>query len=129
MVLARLLQCGKRILMPFGENFRYDLLIDEGDSFVRVQCKTGRLRDGAVWFPTCSTTYHHPNNQGKKTYQHPYHGQADVFGVYCPELDKVYMVPVSHAPKRDCALRVDAPRNGQTKRIRLASDYELQLPG
>lgn len=47
MVLARLVQTGKLVLLPFSENQRYDLVIDEGDRFVRVQCKTGRLRQGA----------------------------------------------------------------------------------
>lgn len=41
MILARLVQAGKMVLVPFGENQRYDLLIDEGDVFVRVQCKDG----------------------------------------------------------------------------------------
>ena len=43
---------GYAILVPFGENTRYDLVIDDGRQMRRVQCKTGRLRDGAVVFAT-----------------------------------------------------------------------------
>jgi hypothetical protein len=129
MVLARLVQAGKVVLLPFGENLRYDMLLDEKGSFVRVQCKTGRLRGGAVWFPTCSTTYHHPNNHGARNSQHPYHGQADMFGVYCPETDRVYLIPVAVVGNRYAALRVDPPKNHQKKRIRWARDYELSAPG
>jgi len=50
MAIARLVQAGKNVLLPFGENRRYDLVIDEGDHFVRVQCKTARLRSGAIRF-------------------------------------------------------------------------------
>lgn len=125
MVLGRLVQAGKTVLVPFGENLRYDLLLDESGAFVRVQCKTGRLRDGAVWFPTCSSTYHYPNNQGVRYCQVPYTGQADVFGVYCPELDRVYVVPVCDVPLKSAALRVDPARNNQTKGVRFARDYEL----
>ena len=39
---------GIDIFLPFGENTRYDLVTDDGKRLRRVQCKTGRLRDGAV---------------------------------------------------------------------------------
>ena len=53
---------GFDILLPFGENTRYDLVTDDGSRLRRVQCKTGRLRDGAVRFPTCSCYGHHPQS-------------------------------------------------------------------
>lgn len=130
MVLARLVQAGKMVLLPFGENQRYDLVIEETDgSFVRVQCKTGRLRTGAVRFPTCSVTYHHPNNLGTRAYRQNYRGQSDVFGVYCPETDRVYLVPVETVGNVMGALRVEPTKNGQSKKVRWARDYELEMPG
>lgn len=125
MVLARLVQAGKEILVPFGENQRYDLVIDEGDKFIRVQCKTGRVRNGAIWFPTCSSTYHHPNNQGIRFYQHYYRGDAELFGGYCPDNDSVYLVPVEEVGIREAALRIEPIKNSQAKRIRWARDYHL----
>ncbi|MSR35273.1 MAG: hypothetical protein EXR95_01340 [Gemmatimonadetes bacterium] len=54
-VMAALMVAGKSILLPFGENTRYDLVIDEGDRFVRLQCKTGRLgARGVIKFSTAS---------------------------------------------------------------------------
>jgi hypothetical protein len=129
MVIARLVQSGKVVLLPFGENQRYDILIDESDRFLRVQCKTGRLRDGAVRFNTCSYTYHHPNNRGVKAYRHSYAGQADLFGVYCPDNDRVYLVPVIECGSNTAALRVDPARNNQSARVRWACNYELRPPG
>lgn len=125
MVLARLVQAGKEILVPFGENQRYDLVIDEGDKFTRVQCKTGRIRNGAIFFPTCSVTYHHPSNHGIRAYRHHYQGDAELFGVYCPDNDSVYLVPVSEVGKVGASLRVEPSRNGQAERIRWAKDYHL----
>jgi hypothetical protein len=129
MVIARLVQANKTVLLPFGENQRYDLVIDEGDRFTRVQCKTGRLRGGAVWFNTCSLTYHHPNNQGLRTYRHTYHGQADAFGVYCPETDRAYLVPVNEVGRSSAALRVAPPRNNQSRKVRWARDFEVRPAG
>jgi hypothetical protein len=124
-VLARLVEHGKLVLVPWGENQRYDLVIDEGDEFVRVQCKTGRLSEGAIRFNACSITYHHPSNRGTAYYRHDYRGDADVFGVYCPETQGVYLVPVEEVGVRQGCLRVAPPRNNQSKNIRWARDYEL----
>ena len=114
---------GYDILLPFGENTRYDLVIDDGVTLSRVQCKTGRLRAGAVRFPACSSYAHHPN---PKLLRRDYLGQIDYFGVYCQETAGVYLVPIADAPlTREVALRVDPSRNGQARRIRFASAYEI----
>jgi len=108
--------------VPFGENTRYDLIIERGRRLLRVQCKTGRLRAGAVRFNTCSFYGHHPN---PKPYR-DYIGEIDAFAVYCLETGVVYLIPIEDvALRRQGALRVTAPRNNQRRRIRFASDYEI----
>jgi len=88
-----------------------------------VQCKTGRLRKGAVRFAACSTYGHHPN---PKVVRRNYLGEIDHFAVYCPETAGVYLIPIAEiAVRRQGALRVDPPRNGQRLRIRFAVDYEI----
>lgn len=47
---------GFDVLTPFGENTRYDLVLDDGEHLTRVQCKTGRLRNGAVIFAVCTAS-------------------------------------------------------------------------
>jgi hypothetical protein len=114
---------GYQLLVPFGENTRYDLVIDDGVRLARVQCKTGRLRNGVIVFRTVSTYGHHPN---PKILKRDYLGEIDFFGVYCPETAGVYLVPISDIPNRAMAyLRIDPPLNAQRKRIRFAADYEL----
>ena len=48
-LIAKLLEVGYGVLTPFGDNRRYDLVIEDADgNFHRVQCKTGRVaKDGA----------------------------------------------------------------------------------
>lgn len=119
MILAVLLQAGKVVLQPFGDNQRYDLVIDDEGTFIRVQCKTGRVRDGVVRFNTCSS--HHHRGKGWSDYR----GQADVFGVYVPETSKVYLVPVEDVPLQRAHFRVDPARNGQEKGVRWGDKYEF----
>jgi hypothetical protein len=60
-IMAKLLEVGYGVLMPFGDNRRYDLVIEDADGkFYRIQCKTARLMNGGacVNFATASTYYH-----------------------------------------------------------------------
>jgi hypothetical protein len=122
-VAAALQERGFAISIPFGENTRYDLIIDDGTRLSRVQCKTGRLRTGAVRFAVCSSYGHHLRPQNARRH---YQGEIDYFAVYCPETAGVYLVPIADLPVRvQGTLRVDPPRNNQMSRVRLASNYEI----
>ena len=122
-IMLALTEAGFSVYLPFGENTRCDLIIDDGDRPRRVQCKTGRLRTGAVRFNTCSNYAHHPN---PKLLRRDYHGQVDDFAVYCPETERVYLVPIADLPVvTEGALRVRPARNGQRRRIRQAAEYEV----
>ena len=110
-VMLALQAKGFTVLLPFGENTRYDLVIDDGTRLSRVQCKTGRYHRGAVIFPACSTYRHHRN---PPTPGRHYLGEIDYFAVYWPKSGAVYLIPIEDAAvKRQGALRVSPPRNGQ----------------
>jgi hypothetical protein len=119
-ILAELVRRGYQVLIPFGTNQRYDLVLDLGGTFMRAQCKTGRLRQGCVLFNTNSVRV---NTQGWFT--RGYFGEAEIFLIYCPETERIYAVPVDEAPASSGSLRVKPTRNGQEDGIRWARDYEL----
>ena len=122
-IMLALHSSGWTVMLPFGENTRYDLIVDYGSRLSRVQCKTGRLRDGGVCFATASTYGHHPN---PKVIRRTYEGEIDEFAVFCPELGAVYLIPIEDVPATKSAiLRVDPPRNNQTRRVRMAGAYEI----
>lgn len=126
-VMLALQEAGYALLVPFGENTRYDLVIDDGERLARVQCKTGRLRQGAIRFAVCSCYGHHqrPGNARRD-----YHGQVDYFAVHCPETSCVYLVPIDELPVRtQAALRVEFPKNGQSAKVRFAVDFEIAQVG
>jgi PD-(D/E)XK endonuclease len=122
-IMVALELAGYAVLVPFGENTRYDLVIDDGTALARVQCKTGRLRKGAVRFRACSSYAHHAR---PKISRRDYLQDVDYFGIYCPETTGVYLIPIAAIQVRQQgALRVEPPRNCQKLRIRLAADYEI----
>jgi hypothetical protein len=58
-----------------------------------------------------------------------YKGQVEFFGVYCPDLQKCYLVPVDAVGINAAYLRVDNPKTAYVcKNTRWARDYELN-PG
>jgi hypothetical protein len=122
-IMLALREVGFDLYVPFGENTRADLVIDDGVRLARVQCKTGRLRHGAVRFKTCSDYAHHPNPRNSSR---DYQGQIDYFAVYCRQTGGVYLIPIEDVLlKRQATLRVDPPKNGQKRRVRLAAEYEV----
>jgi len=117
-VFGALVRHGCRVLIPFGQNQPYDLVVDRGEAgFVRIQCKTGWERDGCVLFNSCSTDH----GRGRQDYR----GRAELFAVYFADEDEVYLVPVAEAATRTTRLRLRATANGQSRGVRLAEDHRL----
>jgi hypothetical protein len=122
-VMLALRDAGYAVLVPFGENTRYDLVIDDRKSLARVQCKTGRLRNGAVKWATCSSYAHHPHPKARKV---DYQGEVDFFAVFCRDTQGVYLVPIDDVPTATLAsIRVERARNNQRRFVRDASKYEI----
>lgn len=125
-VAMELARAGYLVAKPLGDNQRYDLIIDDGSALSRVQVKTGRLRKGAVIFNCYSVS------SAKSGRLRTYFGAAEYFGVYCPDVRSVYLVPVGDVP-RTCsgALRWSEPKNRQNSKVRWADQYlvsNVELP-
>ncbi|HTD36916.1 MAG TPA: group I intron-associated PD-(D/E)XK endonuclease [Candidatus Limnocylindrales bacterium] len=120
-VIAAFAKLGYHVLLPFGENHRYDLVVDDGERLFRVQVKTGRLRrDGTVIEYSCSSSHAHRGGASR-----PYFGEIDYLAVYCPGTQKVYLLPEKELTATRAHLRLSPPRNNMSKSIRWASRYEL----
>lgn len=122
-ILYELKHLGYIVSTPFGDNAKYDLIFDTGDSLVKAQVKTGKLQDnGVVTFKT--RTAGHNNTEG--TYHKGYDSDdIDVFLVYCPQNNGVYAINIDEAPDSQMAIRTEPAGNGQTKNINMAEDYQL----
>jgi hypothetical protein len=120
-VATALAKAGYSVFVPlFNGHGRVDLVYEDvGGNLHRVQCKTSRVHGGVVTFRTCSNTANNP---------HDYRGQVDLFGVYSPDLEAVFMVPLGDVPTRLAHLRLEPPRNGQGQGIRWAEPYRLGPP-
>src|SRR5438045_1161137 len=122
-VLHKLVSKGLEVLQPLGDHLRFDLAYyqEETAELIRIQCKAGRYnrKRGCVIFKNFNRT-------GGRSDKRGYTGEVEYFGVYCAELDKVYLVPVDIVVYTDeVGMRVTPPKNNQRKKVIWAQDYEI----
>lgn len=117
-VLSALTAAGLLVLTPFGRFGPYDLVADAGPGrFIRIQVKSGRVRNGCVEFNCRGTD--HGNGPGS------YAGRADVFAVHVHATGEQYIVPVVEGTASKMYLRLTPTANNQRVNVRFARDYRL----
>ncbi|HKU66438.1 MAG TPA: group I intron-associated PD-(D/E)XK endonuclease [Candidatus Baltobacteraceae bacterium] len=119
-VMHDLVRAGYLVSIPFGEDRRYDIVIEKDGAFSRVQVKTGRLRNGVILF-NCFSSHAHRGGASCRQYL----GEIEFFGVYCPQLDSTYLIPIDEMPVQAGMLRVETAKNGQRRKLRWADRYLL----
>lgn len=117
MVLAAFVRRGFEVALPFGSGQPYDLVVDLGGPFLRVQCKRAWPIRGCLVF-NCRSTDH---GRGPQSYR----GLADIFGVYFPQTDSVFLVPLDGVAEFEGRLRLEPARNNQKRGVRPASDFAM----
>jgi hypothetical protein len=117
-ILAEFVCRGFNVLTPFGGGQPYDLAVDLGDRFLRVQCKTAWLVARGCLAFNCRSTDH---GRGRI----PYDGLADLFAVHLPTTDAIYLIPVDAVPGHVGRMRLEPPKNNQRRGVRFAADFEI----
>jgi prevent-host-death family protein len=116
------IRAGIVVLEPVAEHCRYDLAFDLAGRILRVQCKWAP-RKGEVVYVHLAGYRSTSRGQVRSTYGRD---EIDAVGVYCADLDQVFVVPVDVvADKTAIQLRLGPPRNGQRAAINWAEQYTL----
>ena len=107
---------------PVSEHGRADLVLDIGEKLWRVQVEWGQLTPARdVVIVRIGTFRRTAHGYIRSTYSE---GELDLFGVYCGELDRCFLLPAQLLANKTCvSLRLTAPRNGQQSCINLADDF------
>jgi PD-(D/E)XK endonuclease len=126
MVVAAFVSNGTKVSLPYSENTRYDMIVDDGARLARVQVKTACLgENGAVLcFRVCSQ-HGHRLPDGHWDRSRHYEGQIDLFAVYSPATMAVYLVPIDKVNSRSMMyLRITASAHANGKKINYADDFK-----
>lgn len=123
-VIAELTKRNIAVAVPMTDNKRYDLIMDYNGVLYRMQVKTVLYKPekGQLSFKTVSSN----TTKNKGYYDREYrYGEIEGFLAYCIELNKVYLAWRHEAPKGKFYMRDLPAKNGQTKGVRMAYEYEL----
>jgi hypothetical protein len=101
---------------------RYDLVVDTGDRLYRVQVKYG---DGKSTHSSGCVTVSLRHYIGNSKTTRPYlSSEIDIIAAYVPKIDRVCWIPPEKFHGKDTIfLRLEPPKNGQTKDILMAEDF------
>ena len=118
------MKLGYQVSIPFGEDSRYDFVVDINDKLYKIQCKTcSEIIDNeevvAIRFKTVRQSGSRATNWTRTKYEA---NEIDYFATSYQ--GKCYLVPLNEC-SNEKTLRIKLPKNNQTKGISFLKDYEL----
>jgi hypothetical protein len=115
-VLNAYLKAGFLVSVPFGSGTCYDLVVDTGTQFYKIQVKTAWINGGCINY---KSQRRQPGKEIRRKYEED---EVDYFAVYSPRTESLYAIAAKNHTSQG-RLRLTQPANGQEKLIRWASDY------
>lgn len=121
--IAACIENGCTVSIPYGENCKYDFIIDIEGLLVKVQAKTASLKATTIPAIEFYCKCNHRNATGI-TYTTYTPEDIDYFATFWK--DKAYLIPASECSTKK-SLRLEKPEDykPQNAIINFAEDYEL----
>lgn len=118
-IIQHLISNGYSVSIPFGDNDKYDIVVDNGKKLFRVQCKTAwQNKDETIRFNTHSQT-----TKDGEYHENTYQGDIDAFVVRYPKTEAMYWIPIAEATEQKMELRFTAEIEHPS--INWADEYEF----
>lgn len=119
-VIARLMEYGE-VSIPYGNNARYDCILDRGNELLKIQIKTARKIDENRFSIPCANVVSSGKNRGRKrTYT-----KEDADYIAAEYLGNIYLIPTG-IQAVDITLSFKYPKNGMKKVINLEQGYRIE---
>lgn len=123
-VIAKLISLGYGVSIPFGDNQRYDIILDLKSKLYKIQIKyCGQVCKDYV---TCITSsrLNHTTNKTNTTYEQ----DIDLFIFYIYELNEYLMIPINEIGiQKTIQIRRTLPKTTNGKKTWMLSDYKLEI--
>lgn len=110
---------GYRVLFPYGELTRYDLVAEKHGKFLRIQVKYVTPKND-----TLSINCKSSNNWSTRQYTSQ---EIDIIAVVNGQSKEIYFIPIEQVAKSILVLRLGTTKNGQSKGINLAKSF-VKIP-
>ena len=120
--MQKFVELGYIVSVPYGNNSRYDLLVDNGRKIWKIQCKTAKLcGNGSYNINTCNKT----TNTNKTKTKHYTKNEVDFIASIIEE--QLVIIPVelieNSTGKR---FRTELPKSGSISNCNLIKDFTVE---
>lgn len=123
-IVHELIASGYSVSVPFGDNDKYDLVVDDSRELYRIQCKTAwETEKGTVRFNTHSQT-----TRAGEYHESTYHGEIDAFLVRFPPTETLYWVDIGDATTQKMELRTEAEIDHPSINWAEAFEFDGEIP-
>lgn len=117
--ITYLYKLGFDISIPYGENSRYDFIVDNGKDLLKIQCKTCQVFKDKIKIPCRSMR---SNNKRNRVIAYN-KDEIDYFATFYN--GKCYMISVEEAGYEK-TFRFNPTKNNQSENIYYLQDYEVE---
>lgn len=109
---------GYNISIPWGDNARYDFILDVKHKLYKIQCKTSLKKEEGIYKFQCKST--RINSQGNYI---TFYTKDDI-DFFCTFIEnKCYLIPIEETSRREKVMRFIPPKNNQHKKVTFANEY------
>lgn len=120
--MQKFIELGYIVSVPYGNNSRYDLLVDNGKKIWKIQCKTAKLcNNGSYNINTCNKI----TNTNKTKTKHYTKNEVDFIASIIEE--QLVIIPVelieNSTGKR---FRTELPKSGSISNCNLIKDFTVE---
>lgn len=114
-IASEFIKYGCMVSFPFGDNARYDLIVDDGNSLKKVQVKYANSKNAnGAWRCMCTSSKNHTTNKKLDKYK----DDVDIMAFYLPEIDTCLLFNIDEiGDKTAIYVRNEAPLNNQSNVI------------
>jgi hypothetical protein len=96
LIMTQAVQRGYTVCVPYGDNQRYDLLLERNNEYIRVQVKCLEPIEGRITLATWTVVHNKDQDDARKYSRVRYNSKdVDMFAVVNARTHEVYMIPVN----------------------------------
>lgn len=121
--LAKFIELGVQVSIPFGDNARYDLIAEFNGKLNKIQVKyCNQLSENNSVICPCASSTNHTTNKHYTTYEN----DVDYMCFYLAPWNEIILIPIEDIGNRKTiGVRKTPPKNNQSN-ITLVSNYSFE---
>lgn len=120
--MQKFIELGYIVSIPYGNNSRYDLLVDNGKTIWKVQCKAASLNDnGSYTVATCNKSL------TTKIRKIKHYTKEEIDFIVSIIEDKLVVIPVEYIKNSNSkSFRTKLPKYGTKSNCNLIEDFTVE---